>query len=81
MACFTANCVPFHVALGVSDGMWIAAAKPIYLGDPDYFDSVWLHHGTVVCTKGGDLGSVVTLAGSFLGALGIDWRCQSGDWT
>ena len=81
MAYFVANCVPFHVALGVSDGMWIAAAKPIYLGDPDYFDSVWLHHGTVVCTKGGDLGSVVTLAGSFLGALDIDWRCQSGDWT
>ena len=49
------------------DGMWIAAAKSICLGDPDHFDSVWLHYGTVVCTKGGDFGSMVTLATMYFG--------------
>lgn len=81
MACFVADSVPLYVALGIFDGTWIAAAKPIYLGDPDHLDSVWLHHGTVVCTKSCDLGSVVTLAGSFLGAPGIDRRGQFGHWT
>ena len=79
MACFVADSVPLYVALGIFDGTWIAAAKPIYLGDPDHLDSVWLHHGTLIFTKGHYIGSVVSMAWSFLGALGIDWCCQSGD--
>jgi hypothetical protein len=81
MACFLADCVPVHVALGIFDGTWIATAKPIYLGDPDHIDSVWLHYGTIVCTKSCDLGSVVALARSFLGTPGFDRRGKFGHWT